>query len=143
MNLHSNSTTDPIPHQTRRTIDEKAFILSNGAAVISAATALATFLTSVIKEQSDKHSCAVVSGTVNGVHYQYSASGRNCDTSSEEKTINAAMDRALKFMQDKRVDAACFQLTHGGTWKGLLQLAASGEPIIQNKCLSVSYPINV
>ena len=111
--------------------------------MISSIAAVATYITSIIKEQSDKKSCAVISGTIEDLHYQYSAHGRNCDTTSESKTVNAAVDHALNYMVDQKVDAACFQLTHGGTWKGYLQVAGPNEKIINNKCVSVSYPIEI
>ena len=124
-------------------ITEKAAILSNGAAIIQSVAATIAAIASTIKDASDNKSCAVISGNINGVQYQYSASGRNCNTTSQEKTIKAAVDRAITFMKNQNVDAACFQLTHGGTWKGLLQIATGGERIVNNKCLGISFPINV
>ncbi|KAL8678581.1 MAG: hypothetical protein Q9186_005084 [Xanthomendoza sp. 1 TL-2023] len=122
-------------------IQEKAAIISTGFDGILAATGIATYIALVIKNMSDEHRCAVKSGHVDGVNYQYSASGRNCDTTSQQKTVNDAVQKAIKFMNSQNVNQACFQLTHGGTWKGLLQLAAGGREIINNKCESVAYDI--
>lgn len=73
------------------------------------------------------------------VQYQYTASGRHCDTTSELKTIDASVKKAITFMHNKNVNDACFKLTHGGTWKGLLQLAGGDARIVNYKCLSVPY----
>ncbi|KAI4107441.1 MAG: hypothetical protein L6R37_001672 [Teloschistes peruensis] len=124
-------------------ISEKAAIISNGIAAISAATAVASYVSHLIKQQSDNHSCGVISGNIDHVNYQYSATGRNCDTTSEQKTVDSAVNKAIDFMNGKNVNQACFLLTHGGTWKGYLQLAANGRQIIGGKCTSVSYPINI
>ncbi|KAI4253339.1 MAG: hypothetical protein LQ352_003749 [Teloschistes flavicans] len=138
----TNSTE--ITHPTiLLSISEKAAIISNGIAAISAATAVAAYISTIIKAQSDNHSCDVRSGNIDDVNYQYSATGRNCDTTSEQKTVDAAVNKAIAFMNGQKVDQACFLLTHGGTWKGYLQLAANGRQIIGGKCTSVSYPINI
>ena len=118
-------------------------IISTGAASIQAVTAVATYISSLVKTQSDDHVCAVISGNVDGVHYQYSASGRNCDTTSEQKTIDAAVKKGLVFMQNEQVNDACFQLTHGGTWRGLLQLAVGKANIENQKCLHETYDIKI
>ncbi|KAI4200124.1 MAG: hypothetical protein LQ350_004163 [Teloschistes chrysophthalmus] len=125
------------------TIVERAQILATGAAAITAATAVAAYISTRIKQQSDNHSCGVISGNIDHVNYQYSATGRNCDTTSQQKTVDDALNRAIAFMNGKNVNQACFLLTHGGTWKGYLQLAANGRQIIGGKCASVSYPITI
>ncbi len=93
--------------------------------------------------QSDSHSCALISGNVDGLHYQFQASGRHCDTTAELKTINDALQRARTYMVKHGVNDGCFELGHGGTWKGLLQFAAGNGHIINNKCSNVPYPINL
>ncbi|KAI4169708.1 MAG: hypothetical protein LQ346_008941 [Caloplaca aetnensis] len=126
-------------------ITETCAIIGAGAAGISAVAAVGNFLATIIKNQSDDHRCDVISESIQpqGVSYQYSASGRNCDTTSEQKTINAALKRAINFMNSHNANQACFKLTHGGTWKGLLQIAAANRPIIEGKCNSVTYDINI
>ena len=118
-------------------------IISTGAASIQAIAAAATYISSLVKTQSNNHACAVISGNVDGVHYQYSASGRNCDTTSEQKTIDAAVKKGLVFMQDEQVNDACFELMHGGTWRGLLQLAVGKASIENQKCLHEKYDIRI
>lgn len=124
-------------------ISERCSVLSTGFAGISAVTGVANYIATIIKNQSDAHQCAVRSGNVDGVNYQYSASGRNCDTTSEQKTINAAVQKAINFMNDRNVNQTCFELTHGGTWKGHLQVAARNRQIIDRKCDSVIYNIGI
>ncbi|KAL8715050.1 MAG: hypothetical protein Q9220_001007 [cf. Caloplaca sp. 1 TL-2023] len=125
------------------TISERAAVIGTGGIVVGAAAAVANFIATIIKNQSGSHSCGVVSGNVNGMLYQYSATGRNCDTTSEQKTINSAVQRAINFMTQRGVNQACFELKHGGTWRGDLQLAAGGRTIIQHVCEGITYTINI
>jgi hypothetical protein len=46
-------------------------------------------------------------------------------------------------MVKHNVNQACFNMQHGGTWKGLLQLASSDKTIINNRCDDVAYTIIV
>lgn len=140
-----NSTAFEPPH-VLLSISEKCAILNtgfNGIIATSGIVAAAYYVSQIIETQSDNHSCDLISGYVDGLHYQYSASGRNCDTTAELKTVNDAVQAATKLMAQRGVNDACFQLTHGGTWKGLLQLAAGSGAIIQNRCSFVAYTINV
>lgn len=106
---------------------------------------IASYVATMIKNQSDKNSCGVISGTVDSISYQYSvkSTGPNCDTTAELKTIQDAVQRGIDFMNTHNINQACFDLTHGGTWKGLLQLAAPGQTIVNYKCLSVTYTLTV
>jgi hypothetical protein len=69
------------------------------------------------------------------VNHQYHAAttGKNCDTTAETKTINNAVSRALEFMQTHNTNQACFNMQHGGTWRGLLQVASGDRTIINGK----------
>ena len=60
----------------------------------------AAYFATTIKARSNAGSCAVISGDVDGIGYQYQAttSGPNCDTTSEQKTNDAAVTTALSFM---------------------------------------------
>ncbi|KAL8691486.1 MAG: hypothetical protein Q9218_003295 [Villophora microphyllina] len=137
------NTTDIAHPIVLLSITERCAIISTGFAGISAAAAVANYIATIIKNQSDAHACGTRSGNVDGVNYQYSASGRNCDTTSEQKTVNSAVRKAVDYMNSQNVNQACFQLTHGGTWKGLLQIAAQNRQIIGGKCDSVTYNINI
>ncbi|KAL8702100.1 MAG: hypothetical protein Q9201_004573 [Fulgogasparrea decipioides] len=95
--------------------------------------AVGNYIPTIIKNQSNNHSCATISGNVNGIHYQYSAPGRHCDTTLEQKTINAAVQKAIKYINNKNVTQACFEFTHGGIWKGHLQIAAQNRQMIYGK----------
>lgn len=143
--LVANSTGFVPPH-ILLSIEERCAILSTGFTGVLASGApaiFANYIASKIKAQSDNHSCAVISGNVDGVNYQYSASGRHCDTTSEEKTIRSAVTKGLEYMKNHNYDAACFQLTHGGTWKGLLQIAVGNEHIVNGKCNVVAYNVSI
>ena len=79
------------------------------------------------------------------VNYQYHAatSGKKCDTTAEIKTIKDALVRALDFMTKGSYNQACFSLSHGGTWRGLLQLAGKGIDIKNDVCEGLTYLIHV
>lgn len=140
---YSTNTTAIEPPRILLKIDEKVAIIAAGFTGTLAVTAIAAYITTLVKNQSDSHSCDVISGDVDKTRYEYSASGRHCDTTSESKTIKAAVQKALEYMEDHNVSQACFELKHGGTWKGLLQLAVANRNIIHNKCRTVTYKIDV
>ncbi|KAJ5162467.1 hypothetical protein N7492_007859 [Penicillium capsulatum] len=80
-----------------------------------------------IYKKNLSQSCQPVTGPVkdrNGVtyHYHYRASGRNCDTTAEYRTIVSALDKAWDKMGD--LSAVCMTLDHGGTWRGHLGVSA-------------------
>ncbi|CAN9092445.1 unnamed protein product [Alternaria alternata] len=130
----------------RLTIEEQVAILGAGSMVALNVNAIATYVSNLMKAQSEANTCGVISGTVDGVNYQYHAAttGKNCDTTAETKTMNDAVARALEFMQTHNINQACFNMQHGGTWRGLLQLATSSDrTIINGKCDSVTYTLTV
>ncbi|OAG16161.1 hypothetical protein CC77DRAFT_944697, partial [Alternaria alternata] len=129
----------------RLTIEEQVAILGAGSMVALNVNAIATYVSNLMKAQSEANTCGVISGTVDGVNYQYHAAttGKNCDTTAETKTMNDAVARALEFMQTHNINQACFNMQHGGTWRGLLQLASGGRTIINGKCDSVTYTLTV
>ena len=79
------------------------------------------------------------------VNYQYHAAttGKKCDTTAEIKTIKSALEKALDFMTKGSYNQACFSLSHGGTWKGLLQLAGKDIEIKNGVCDGLTYNINI
>lgn len=140
-----NSTAFEPPH-ILLSISEKCAVIQtgfNGIIATSGVVAAAYYVSQIIKTQSDNHSCATISGSVDGLNYQYSASGRNCDTTAELKTINDAVQKATKYMAHHSDNVACFKLHHDGTWTGLLQLAAGNGHIINNICKSETYNIDI
>lgn len=46
-------------------------------------------------------------------------------------------------MKKGSYNQACFSLSHGGTWKGLLQLAGKGIEIKNDVCEGLTYLISV
>ncbi|KAH8686204.1 hypothetical protein BGZ61DRAFT_454206 [Ilyonectria robusta] len=88
-----------------------------------------TFATA-IKQLSDEKSCATVSGTAAGgkVKYRYYATGRNCDTAAELKTIAGALEHHLKTETDGELcRTECLDLTHSGTWNGYLLMGPANH----------------
>ncbi|KAI9740050.1 MAG: hypothetical protein M1818_004801 [Claussenomyces sp. TS43310] len=81
-----------------------------------------------ILAQSNAGSCAGVEDSIKdfqGVSYTYHyyASGRNCDTTAQIKTIMTALDDKWDDLSGK-TSALCMTLSHGGTWQGHLGVSA-------------------
>ncbi|KAI4700516.1 hypothetical protein J4E81_003477 [Alternaria sp. BMP 2799] len=129
----------------RLTIEEQVAILGAGSMVALNVNAIATYVSNLMKAQSEANTCGVISGTVDGVNYQYHAAttGKNCDTTAEVKTMKDAVTRGLDFMTNNNINQACFNMQHGGTWRGLLQLASGDRQIVNGKCDSVTYTLTV
>ncbi|CAN9090133.1 unnamed protein product [Alternaria alternata] len=130
------------PLEARRDIELAAGFVSQGATATLAIVSIANYLAVYIKGQSDVNSCSVISGNVDGAAWQYYAttSGPKCDTTSETKTIENAVERELKWMQENGYDSACFKMDHGGTWEGHLKIAFNGKPIASDtQCNSLKY----
>ncbi|KAI4703749.1 hypothetical protein J4E89_009718 [Alternaria sp. Ai002NY15] len=129
----------------RLTIEEQVAILGAGSMVALNVNAIATYVSNLMKAQSEANTCGVISGTVDGVNYQYHAAttGKNCDTTAEVKTMKDAVTRGLEFMTNNNINQACFNMQHGGTWRGLLQLASGDRQIVNGKCDSVTYTLTV
>jgi hypothetical protein len=151
----------------RLTIEEWVALLSIGNMAAFVGLGFANLMAAKIKSLSDTNSCGIVTGNIDGyaffliplllhfecqtltwhrrINYQYHASttGSKCDTTAQEKTIRDAINRGLDFMVKHNVNQACFNMQHGGTWKGLLQLASSDKTIINNRCDDVAYTIIV
>ncbi|KAJ5742689.1 uncharacterized protein N7511_011090 [Penicillium nucicola] len=78
-------------------------------------------------QQSQLGSCEAVTGTLedtDGVSYSYYyyASGRNCDTTAEIKTMVTALDNAWEDLGS--TSALCMTMQHGsGTWRGHLGIS--------------------
>ncbi|APA16250.1 predicted protein [Sclerotinia sclerotiorum 1980 UF-70] len=75
----------------------------------------------LIKSLSDSGSCATSSGSLNGISFVYYTSGRNCDTTAQEDTIQGAIKQHLENVdQGSLCGTQCLNLSHGGTWEGYL-----------------------
>ncbi|KAL6831562.1 hypothetical protein V8C40DRAFT_236752 [Trichoderma camerunense] len=81
----------------------------------------------LVKGDSDKHDCKAHSGSIDGVSWKVYATGRNCDTSAELKTIQGAIAEYLRSVDDHVCGVHCLKLTHGGTWTGYVTLAPKGN----------------
>ncbi|KAJ5713180.1 uncharacterized protein N7483_010361 [Penicillium malachiteum] len=55
--------------------------------------------------------------------YIYYASGRNCDTTAQKATIEGALKKYLKEIDDEELcGTECLRMHHGGTWDGWLKI---------------------
>ena len=70
------------------------------------------------------------------INYQYNArtTGSRCDTQASQDSILKSVTNGMEYMKNKQKNHVSLQVTNGGTWKGLLQLAAGGKTIINGKC---------
>jgi hypothetical protein len=91
-----------------------------------------------IYNQSAAKSCDPVTGVLtdyDGVSYTYYyyASGRNCDTTAQLKTIVSALDDAWEGLGS--TSALCMTLNHEGTWRGHLGISTmQGDYPAQKLC---------
>ncbi|TQB67561.1 hypothetical protein MPDQ_005256 [Monascus purpureus] len=66
---------------------------------------------------------SAATGTIDGWSYEYYATGRNCDTTSQQETIHGALYHYLTTVDnDKVCGTQCLSLDHGGTYEGYLKL---------------------
>jgi hypothetical protein len=102
---------------------------------------IANYVATHMKTQSDIDTCSVISGSADGVNWQFyvTTSGDNCDTTAQEKTLQNAVQRELEWMQKNKYDSACFKMSHGGTWEGHLSIAVNKPIVSSAKCDSLKY----
>ncbi|KAL8845693.1 MAG: hypothetical protein Q9221_009154, partial [Calogaya cf. arnoldii] len=104
---------NPAPLVPRRSIDEKCAIINSVATSVVAIAAIppiVTGLRDLIKYLSDIGSCEVQTGSIAGtnVNFEYKASGgEDCDTTSEKKTIEAALTTCVEKMQQAHAEKMC------------------------------------
>ncbi|KAJ5294271.1 hypothetical protein PENANT_c028G05528 [Penicillium antarcticum] len=123
--------------EKRRIIDVEATaaVVTAGSSVILAANAginIYNFIADVIKSKSNSNSCSMTIGSdsdghghVEGYAYEATTSGSKCDTTSERKTILAAVRKCADWLHTHGAVTGCCQFSHGGTWKGHLRLSAN------------------
>jgi hypothetical protein len=76
----------------------------------------------MIYDASQGNSCGTFTGTVDGFRYRYRATGNNCDTTAQRKTIDGAIKRHLDAANDQVCGTECWDMSHGGTWDGYLAI---------------------
>ncbi|RAL15174.1 uncharacterized protein BO97DRAFT_421965 [Aspergillus homomorphus CBS 101889] len=70
--------------------------------------------------------CSHHSGIVDGWQYEYYTTGRNCDTTAQQKTIQGAIYQYLNKIEGNTVcGTECLTLNHGGTY-GYLKFGKQG-----------------
>ena len=95
-----------------------------------------------IKSKSDKNSCTLVYGTdhddgcYEGYAYQATTTGKKCDTTAIEKSINDAVRTCATKLHKARAVTGCCRFSHGGSWRGHLRLSANPDryPIKPAQC---------
>ncbi|KAL4739910.1 hypothetical protein BDV11DRAFT_204773 [Aspergillus similis] len=116
------------------TVVAAATIVNSISSVILAANAgieIYEDIAAIIKSKSNQNSCSLVYGTdsdgtyVEGYAYEATTSGENCDTTAEEKTILAAVEKCANKLNAQGAIRGCCTMNHGGTWTGHLRLTAS------------------
>ncbi|KAL2811545.1 hypothetical protein BDW59DRAFT_168003 [Aspergillus cavernicola] len=99
--------------------------VSHYCAILNNTYSFARAVASVIKSQSDKNDCGETSGTMQGFKYVYYATGRNCDSTAQQDTIEGAIYHFLTTVDYSSIcGTECLKLDHGGTWEGYLKLGS-------------------
>ncbi|KAL3473258.1 hypothetical protein BJX99DRAFT_261566 [Aspergillus californicus] len=94
----------------------------------------------MIQKQSVIHNCNTVEMLYEEIKVKYSATGRNCDTTAELKTIhNAVYNYVNKQMWGSVCGNVCLRLDHGGTWRGYLQMGHYSLFNTNVKCNGAKY----
>ncbi|RAH63740.1 uncharacterized protein BO66DRAFT_362513 [Aspergillus aculeatinus CBS 121060] len=76
---------------------------------------------------SQHKDCSLHSGTIDGWQYQFHATGRNCDTTAQQKTIHGAIYHYLSAIEGNTVcGTQCLSLKHGGSYAGYLKFGKVG-----------------
>lgn len=116
--------------------DQTANASSIGVCVaIGAVTAqVAIGIASLVKSDSNAHDCTEHSGSIDGVVWQVHATGKNCDTTAELKTIQGAVTKYLKKQHLDVCGVHCLKLSHGGTYNGYVILAKAGTHLNNYYC---------
>ncbi|KAJ6517861.1 hypothetical protein DFH09DRAFT_1332065 [Mycena vulgaris] len=123
-----NATT---PHEKRLSVKDcfkvigavnQCFELGNNLRPIG--SSIATFILGRFKA----HDCTIHGASIGGLQWRYSATGRNCDSTAQLKTIRGAIDAFLKDHVDGKCGNVCLKMTHDGTWTGYLSVTPVGAP---------------
>ncbi|KAK6984217.1 hypothetical protein R3P38DRAFT_3106204 [Favolaschia claudopus] len=123
--LTSNSTD----MAGRRNMDYCIANAAQSGNCIAIAGVLATIgsaIASSLKSDSDNGDCKAHTGSVDDVSWEVYATGQNCDTTAQLKTIAGAIDVYLRAQNKSVCGVHCIRLTHGGTYSGYVTLAAPG-----------------
>lgn len=102
----------------------RAGVCYAGAGAIFTAAIL---ISNQLKKDSNSNDCSVHYGSADGISWKVSASGRNCDTTAQQNTIQGSIDEWVDSVGDKLCGVHCLEMTHGGTWHGYVTIAPPGE----------------
>jgi hypothetical protein len=83
----------------------------------------------LLKNNSNAKDCKVHEGSIDNVHWRAYATGANCDTTAQIRTIEGAMQKYIE-KQDREVcGVTCLKFSHGGTYVGYVTIAAKGTKL--------------
>jgi hypothetical protein len=123
--------------QARTDVEICQLLISAGSLCVSIVSAITTYsyqMASLVKSDSDGNDCTVHSGSMDSVHWQYYATGRNCDTTAQQSTIAGAIAVYLESQSSEVCGVHCLELTHSGTWAGYLTLGPSSLDLSGVSC---------
>ncbi|GIC94645.1 uncharacterized protein Aud_001974 [Aspergillus udagawae] len=123
MGLTGNFTE--VDLQKRRPDDVCRYIITANAClgIGSYVVGWAKSMAQIIKDLSNNHDCGVIDGTYRDIRYVFYASGRNCDTTSQQDTIAAAINKYMQKVDNGNLcHTECLRITHGGTYSGWLKV---------------------
>jgi hypothetical protein len=140
------NTTDTTALQKRQSINVVIAGVAAGGTVIIAGNAAVDLYDNIaakIKAKSDHNSCTLIYGTdhddgyYEGYAYQATTTGKNCDTTAIQKTINNAVRNCATKLNKARAVTGCCNFRHGGgSWHGHLRLSADPDryPVRSAQC---------
>lgn len=99
-----------------------------GIGAFGALATAAIFISSQIKQNSNNNDCELHVGQADGISWTIRATGRNCDTTAQQGTIQGAIDEYIDALGDKMCGVSCMVLSHGGgTWRGYVTISLDGS----------------
>ncbi|KAL8646690.1 MAG: hypothetical protein Q9210_005989 [Variospora velana] len=99
-----------------------------------------TMLGRLMKDRSNRHICDVVLGYEGDVNYEYSATGRHCDTLLTASDMSHLVQVTMNYMMWNGIDGGCLEFWNRGTWRGHLQITTNNEAIKPGYCWTIGAP---
>ncbi|KAF5879133.1 uncharacterized protein Bfra_006338 [Botrytis fragariae] len=133
----TTSGTSLVSRTNVRVCERVLTIITQCLTIVNIVVTLSDTIGAAIKSLSDAGSCGKSSGSLDGVSWVYYATGRNCDTTAEVKTIQGAIKQHLITTDGNSLcSTECLDLTHSGTWSGFLLIPVVAESVVDEVILS-------
>ncbi|KAF7906842.1 hypothetical protein EAF00_001120 [Botryotinia globosa] len=126
--VNTTSDTSLVSRTNVKVCEQILRITAQCLTVVSIVVTLSETVGAAIKSLSDAGSCGKSYGSLDGVSWVYYATGSNCDTTAEVKTIQGAIKQHLTTTDGNSLcSTECLDLTHSGTWSGFLLIGPTNS----------------